>query len=45
MTRINYCSKKKVLRTCAANSYYDLYLIKKYLNITSHDYPPSPSYI
>ena len=44
-TLINYCSKKKVLRTCTANSYYGLYLINKYLNITSHDYPPSLSYI
>ena len=44
-TQINYCNKKKVLRTCAAISYYGLYLINKYLNITPDDYPPSLSYI
>ena len=46
---INYCSKKKVLRTCAAKfmiaANYDLYITNKYLNITFQDYPPSLSYI
>ena len=43
---INYCSKKTILqKDNNPNSCYDLYLINKYPNITTHDYPPSLSYI